>query len=201
MRLCKKGRVYYKDVDHQNSDNKYSSGLKYEQGGYPVLHFGVKKGYYFISSRSDPSNFISKGGCSIPDTFDDLIENGCTMYQNVFDCSYRCSHPNQKLFILWLEKIDSGYIKPRHWQNWQYMLKWSEYNRNGLKKHGIVKIWLNNRLIVDFTGPIGRNDARTPYFKSGVYNPDHEPLKTKVFLTNYNHTVQGGDFKMSPLNT
>merc|ERR1712110_752580 len=58
------------------------------------------------------------------------------------------------------------------------------------KTNGTIKVWINNRQIIDFTGPIGRNDARTPYFKTGIYNPDFEPLKKlKIYTTNYNHTI------------
>lgn len=48
-------------------------------------------------------------------------------------------------------------------------LKWEmkiDYNTAGV---GYLKVWRDNVLIVDYTGPIGYNDAAGPYWKAGIY--------------------------------
>lgn len=49
---------------------------------------------------------------------------------------------------------------------WHYFIvnvKWSWEN------DGHCRVWIDGHQVVDYSGPIGYNDARGPYFKAGIY--------------------------------
>lgn len=39
---------------------------------------------------------------------------------------------------------------------------------------GLIKVWLDGKIIADFSGPVGINDAVGPYAKVGLYNSPHD---------------------------
>lgn len=49
------------------------------------------------------------------------------------------------------------------WNDILMEVKWS------FKKDGLVRIWRNSKMIVNYSGPIGYNDSFGPYLKMGIY--------------------------------
>lgn len=201
------------------------TGLHYEQGGYPPLIFALKYGYYFILARSDSRKFIKKSGCALPDV--NLIIEGkiCddesrkyagSMYKSSlkyngpkinFKKIYECpcgndifTRQHQKSILLWHMPVNQ--LTDLKWHDFTWHIKWAEY-KNGFAnpiKNGEIKVWLNNQMIVDFVGPVGRNDQRSPYFKAGIYNPGASGKPVTTYFTNYQHLVNGKKFDSSNKN-
>jgi len=49
------------------------------------------------------------------------------------------------------------------WTDWVFHVKWS------IEDDGLLQVWKNGELVIDDSGPIGFNDDKGPYFKSGIY--------------------------------
>lgn len=63
-------------------------------------------------------------------------------------------------------KIDMGAVATEQWDDWVVYVKFA------WDSTGIVKVWRNNTLVVNYTGPNTFNDARPPYLKLGLYIDD-----------------------------
>lgn len=149
-------------------------GIRYNQGGYPPLAFGLRDGYFYINARSDEMLFLRKGGCSRPGRCDE--------------------HPRIYNQIIW--RIPAENFSFDQWTKFKWEIKWSEYSTvsnnftNGGKRmsDAWIRVWMNGEKIVDWIGPCGRNDlGRVPYFKAGIYNPSGSTEKIRFFFRRYLH--------------
>lgn len=76
--------------------------------------------------------------------------------------------------FVWRGKLDD--IRGQ-WTDWVFHVKWS-YNNDGF-----LQVWQDGNLIVDYKGPIGYNDTKGPYFKTGIYqgNSPNKPTRVTYF--------------------
>ena len=58
---------------------------------------------------------------------------------------------------------DLGAWATNEWTDWVFHIKWS-YSADG-----ILQVWKNGELVVDYAGPNTYNDKIGPYFKMGIY--------------------------------
>ena len=82
------------------------------------------------------------------------------------------------------------------WLRFEWVVRWSSFSNAGHGSHrnGSVQLSIGGSKVIDWTGPIGRNDGgRLPYFKIGVYNPSGIPGKTQVFFRNYSQSWKSDD--------
>ena len=70
--------------------------------------------------------------------------------------------------------VDLGPYKTNEWINWTFFMKYS------YKSDGVLKIWKNDILVLDYKGPNYYNDQKGPFFKVGIYKP-HWNNKEKIF--------------------
>lgn len=59
--------------------------------------------------------------------------------------------------------FDLGLIDKKKWIDWQFNIYFS------YKNDGSLKIWKDNKLVLDYDGPNYYNDVSGPYFKLGIY--------------------------------
>ncbi len=52
------------------------------------------------------------------------------------------------------------------WHDFVFQTRWANDGT------GLVRVWLNGDLVVDYHGPVGYHDADGPYFKFGVYRDE-----------------------------
>jgi hypothetical protein len=57
------------------------------------------------------------------------------------------------------------------WTDWVVRVKWS-YGPDG-----VLKVWKNDRIVIDQDGPNTFNDAQGPFFKMGLYKGWGDPQK------------------------
>ncbi|VGO22326.1 DUF1961 family protein [Pontiella sulfatireligans] len=59
------------------------------------------------------------------------------------------------------------------WINFKVQIKYSKYSldHDVPLESGFVKVWMDGEPVVDWTGDIGKNDEKGPYFKYGIYKP------------------------------
>lgn len=57
----------------------------------------------------------------------------------------------------------SEFIQKNVWHSFIINLAWS------WEDDGYCRVWIDDRLVVDYKGPIGYNDDKGPYFKTGIY--------------------------------
>lgn len=50
------------------------------------------------------------------------------------------------------------------WHDFLYRVRWSD------KPDGLVECWLDGERVINYSGPVGYNDVRGPYFKFGLYH-------------------------------
>jgi predicted transcriptional regulator len=49
------------------------------------------------------------------------------------------------------------------WTDWVFHVKWS------WESDGLLEVWKNGKKVIHYEGPIGYNDRRGVYFKTGIY--------------------------------
>jgi hypothetical protein len=57
----------------------------------------------------------------------------------------------------------SEFAEKNVWHDFIVNVKWS------WEEDGYCRVWIDGHQVVDDSGPIGYNDARGPYFKTGIY--------------------------------
>ena len=73
------------------------------------------------------------------------------------------------------------------WIAFKVEIRYSDYDSSGRISNGHVKVWLDDRKVADWTGPVGKNDYLGPYFKFGIYKPG--PDGFRVDHRNYQRTL------------
>jgi hypothetical protein len=61
------------------------------------------------------------------------------------------------------KSIDLGVYKKNEWTSWKFEIRFS------YKNDGLIKIYQNDRLVLDRNGPNYYNDKKGPFFKYGIY--------------------------------
>lgn len=84
---------------------------------------------------------------------------------------------------------DPNFQKGR-WNDFLLQVKWSH------KESGIVKIWRNQKLIVNYQGPIGYHDDKGPYFKMGVYCRETALTPLVAYHDNYRRAPTFKELKL-----
>lgn len=74
------------------------------------------------------------------------------------------------------KKIEQG-----KWNQFTFETKWS------FKSDGYVKVWLNQKQVADYQGPVGYDDERGPIFKFGMYRDDNH----KTYVSYFNQCREG----------
>ena len=67
-----------------------------------------------------------------------------------------------------------GSYKPDTWTEFVFNVKFSH------TKSGFLKVWKDNKLVLNYSGPIGYNDVRGPWLLFGVYKPNWKYGKSKI---------------------
>ena len=67
-----------------------------------------------------------------------------------------------------------GAYKPDTWTNFVFNVKFSHTNS------GFLKVWKDNQLVVNYSGPIGYNDTKGPWLMMGVYKASWKIGKSKI---------------------
>lgn len=62
--------------------------------------------------------------------------------------------------VLW-----TGMLEPGRWNDWSFDVRWS------FGDDGLVRVYKDGDLLVDYQGPNTYNDFIAPYFKMGIYVP------------------------------
>ena len=60
-----------------------------------------------------------------------------------------------------------GKVVPGQWEDWVFHIKFAD---SAHFHSGILQIWKNGVLMVNYTGPIGYNDSNPPFIKYGIYH-------------------------------
>lgn len=65
------------------------------------------------------------------------------------------------------------------WIHFKVEIKYSKYDLNHDEplESGHVKVWMDGERVADWTGDIGKNDEKGPYFKYGIYKPGADGFK------------------------
>lgn len=80
----------------------------------------------------------------------------------------------------------SEFAERNVWHDIVVNVKWSWEN------DGYCHVWIDGHQVVDYTGPIGYNDVRGPYFKSGIYR-DSVPEAHIVYFDGYRRGADAAD--------
>lgn len=81
-------------------------------------------------------------------------------------------------------------FKKNEWNDFVFRVFWS------YKQDGLVQIWRNKKLIVDYRGPIGYNDDQGPYFKMGVYCRETPAAPLAAYHDNYRRAPSMQELKL-----
>jgi hypothetical protein len=163
------------------------SGWLYQSGGFPPLVFGydpVSK-WFYVEGRSDDREFKmthTKADCHFHWPIDYLNKRHCA------------DAPHEAVQGLWRQPRSEFAFD--EWLRFDWIVRWSSFSNAGYGSHrnGSVQLSIGGSKVIDWTGPIGRNDGgRLPYFKIGVYNPSGIPGKTQVFFRNYSQSWKSDD--------
>ena len=71
--------------------------------------------------------------------------------------------PNGSFKIDGSKTWDLGAWATNEWTDWVFHIKWS-YSADG-----ILQVWKNGEMVIDYAGPNTYNDKIGPYFKMGIY--------------------------------
>lgn len=85
-----------------------------------------------------------------------------------WDAKFRSTEKHIAKYTLWYAPLETG-----KWIDWVFQVRWS------YEDDGLVRVWRNKELIVDYAGPNAYNDLRGVYLKLGIYHP--RPERTVVF--------------------
>ena len=85
-----------------------------------------------------------------------------------WDKKFRSTEKHLGKYTLWYDRLETDV-----WIDWVFQVRWSYENT------GMVRIWKNDELIVDYKGPNAYNDLRGVYLKLGIYHP--RPERTITF--------------------
>eukprot|EP00039_Didymoeca_costata_P002963 m.64166 g.64166 ORF g.64166 m.64166 type:complete len:403 (-) comp11627_c0_seq1:45-1253(-) len=158
-----------------------ATGWTFQEGGYPPLTFGYsfyegEGGWFYVLARSDDRVMSPKADCGLnPAKSGDWPSVKCN------------STPHEYANGLWRSKN----VPRDKWLNFTWSVTWSKYNGTDLQggdllANGTIAVTLDNNLIVNWTGPVGRaDDGRLPYFKIGMYNPSGDPNEMSVNYRNF----------------
>jgi Polysaccharide lyase len=82
-----------------------------------------------------------------------------------------------------------GPVEKGKWVDWVIYAKWS------YKSDGILKVWKNGALVINYLGPNVYNDRNSEFFKFGIYKSwwDYQLPPTKNTLIVYYDEVRIGD--------
>lgn len=76
------------------------------------------------------------------------------------------------------KNIEVGDIKKGVWTDWLFHIKFS------YQDDGILEVWQNNKMVVDYKGPNYYNDQSGPFFKIGIYKTPWKFYKNNSIVTN-----------------
>lgn len=142
-----------------------------------VNHFDLHKGYWYGFSIYLPNNFKVNDQTEILQQFfappDESIgeswvrnppfslrTNGTRWAVTVRADSDRLTKKNDyDVDKTW----DLGPWEDGKWTDWVYYIKWS------YEDDGIIRIWRDGQLVLDYQGPNTYNDEMGPYWKMGIY--------------------------------
>lgn len=85
-----------------------------------------------------------------------------------WDSAFRSTKKHIAKYTLWYDSLET-----EQWIDWVFHVRWSYEN------DGLIRIWKNRELIVDYNGPNAYNDLRGVYLKLGIYHP--RPERTVTF--------------------
>ena len=188
-RLCKNSSRHYGNCfgGQLLGPGGHPSGWLYQNGGFPPLVFGydpVSK-WFYVEGRSDDREFKmthTKADCHFHWPVDYPSKRHCA------------DAPHETVEGLWRQPRDQFAFD--QWLRFEWLVRWSSYSNDGTGSHrnGSVSLTIAGNQVVDWRGPIGRNDGgRLPYFKIGVYNPSGVAGRTQVFFRNYTQSWKSDD--------
>ena len=104
--------------------------------------------------------------------------------------AFKCADsPHEQVYGLWRQPRSE--FPFGQWQHFDWRVKWSAMSNanHGSHRNGSIQLSINGTQVVNWVGPIGRNDGgRLPYFKIGVYNPSGITGQTEVLFRNYSQS-------------
>lgn len=74
------------------------------------------------------------------------------------------------------------------WTDWVFHVKWS------INNDGFLQVWKNGELVVNDTGPIGFNDDKGPYFKSGIYRGEETYCPIVTYIDSFKFADERGSY-------
>ncbi len=81
-------------------------------------------------------------------------------------------------------------VPENQWMHFRVQIKYSSYSLDSDTPlaAGFVKVWIDEKLVTDWTGHIGKNDEKGPYFKYGIYKPGKGGFK--VDCAGFTQTIE-----------
>ncbi|QZT37473.1 polysaccharide lyase [Halosquirtibacter xylanolyticus] len=167
--------MYFKKNIGYSYKTKRKNGWQVEQSaGGPIGAFIIKEGDIYLIMRSDANRMSDPSFKVRPKPFNDKYKDvgkdgkfGSVVYEN---------------------KISS--IAFNQWIKMKVEIKYSTYSKTEdlSTSKGRVKVWINNKMVADWKGYVGKNDIQGPYFKFGIYKP--KELGLKVDCKNLNINIE-----------
>ena len=158
------------------------TGWHYQWGGFPPLVFGFDpvSRWFYVEGRSDDRAF------KMTHTAADCHFHWPADWPNKRRCA---DAPHETVLGLWRRPFSQWKFE---WVRFEWRVRWSSFSDDaqGSHKNGSVVLLMDSEKVVDYTGPIGRNDGgRLPYFKIGMYNPSGLVAgATEVQFRNYSQS-------------
>ena len=76
-------------------------------------------------------------------------------------------------------RLWEGSVPRDQWQDFIYQIRWSP------KNDGLIRVWRNGNLIVDYKGPTAYDHKNAPYFKFGIYRGGIDQETQIMWLDEY----------------
>ncbi len=130
--------------------------------GGPIGAFKFQDGYMCLLIRSDPSPRSDNRIKTKP------RPGGIQPFQQF---------GNKKGTIVFEQPISE--VPINQWIHFQVEIKYSDYSLDSDQalSPGHVKVWLDDKQVADWSGDVGKNDEKGPYFKYGIYKPGTDGFK------------------------
>lgn len=188
--------------------HKFDSKISYRTELVPVLGSEVliDETRWYASSIYLPSNYVADNvwelvmqWWAIPDyNYDEGARNpvlslhlseGKWLLKNIWDKKENTFESGKRVYS-GRQNWELGEAELDVWVDWVFHVKWS------YKKDGILQVWKNGELVIDYKGPNTFNDKTGPIMKLGIYKGwrDRDCCKSgPVERTIYHDSIKIGD--------
>ncbi len=164
-------KMYFKKDKGIDIGTGKANGYFVDQGGYPPVALKIADGYLYVSIRSDSKRISDKT---------DRVN------LKPADSGPKQSRKQSKTVSI-PYTFPLAEIPKEQWLDLKWEITWSEFypgnenNHKGEKAtEGTVKLWIDNKQVLNWQGIVGNNDYYPPYFKYGIYKAGEHGLTIQL---------------------